>query len=477
MKNFSLTIKITLLGVIGIFLLPNNVFGVEAALQQCINQCNDAASSAARASQQGQLVINQAIAQLPNQMATALVNAAVAQHIDPQVVGNAIGNAMNNGFGDALQQAMQPVAQAMNGVSTNINRMASNVETILKDQEKKKTGKLLALAEILTDPVKVGLIAGAIGSVTFAVKVLTPWVKSKIGKPKIIQSSSRTSWFSSSKKKESRLGEIIMKPDLRKQLMEIVSEIQNAQATGTGLFNVLLYGPPGTGKTMFAEALALESGIDFEMTSGSRFVQLAAGKDVQALNELIDYAEKSSREVLIFIDEAQSLLADRYAFGVEKRARDLTEAFLARVPKPTNDKFMFVFATNHPEQLDSAAWDRTKGHQIEVGLPEAHERAKIFNMYLKKFSLETGTPISKSLKYETSNLAANMPGFSARSIEEVARGIIRKTIERQEKAINFEISKEVIDRQISEDKKQQKRLEMLKKKRQEMGLMRTIVAA
>ena len=70
---------------------------------------------------------------------------------------------------------------------------------------------------------------------------------------------------------------------------------------------MLFCGPPGTGETLFAKKLAQKSGLDFAIMTGSDVAPL--GKDsVNEINKLFDWAEKSPKGMILFIDEAESFL-------------------------------------------------------------------------------------------------------------------------------------------------------------------------
>lgn len=118
----------------------------------------------------------------------------------------------------------------------------------------------------------------------------------------------------------------------------------------------LFYGPPGTGKTTVAKALAKEVGWAFLSSSGHKLLQ--------APDEIDKLIQKASdlRPAIVFIDEAEDLLADR---EMNPHTRQVTNKLLASMdgPKPLHDVF-FVASTNHPQNLDSAMlrWGRFSEH-------------------------------------------------------------------------------------------------------------------
>ena len=120
-----------------------------------------------------------------------------------------------------------------------------------------------------------------------------------------------------------------------------------------------MYGHPGTGKTMFAKQLAKASGMDYAIFTGGDVAPL--GRDaVPEIHKLFDWAQHSSKGVLLFVDEADAFLRKRGGADASEMSEDLRNslnAFLYRTGEATKD-FMVVFASNQPEQLDWAVQDR-----------------------------------------------------------------------------------------------------------------------
>lgn len=122
---------------------------------------------------------------------------------------------------------------------------------------------------------------------------------------------------------------------------------------GTPL-SAILYGPPGTSKTTYAAAIASFIGWDLVtidpshlLRSGFDGVQL----EVNKLFRMLLYAER----VVVFFDEIDELLRDRFGKAEEAASRFSTTSMLPRLGKLRESRrVIFLVATNHLEVFDAA---------------------------------------------------------------------------------------------------------------------------
>lgn len=144
----------------------------------------------------------------------------------------------------------------------------------------------------------------------------------------------------------------------------------------------MIHGPPGTGKTLWAKYLAEKSGMDYAIMTGGDVAPL--GKDaVTELHKLFDWSKMNSKRLLsnkkgmlIFIDEADAFLRKRQSHEhISESMRNALNVFLYKTGSPNKD-FMVVLASNAPEQLDRAVYDRCD-EICEFGLPGLVERKQI----------------------------------------------------------------------------------------------------
>ena len=123
-----------------------------------------------------------------------------------------------------------------------------------------------------------------------------------------------------------------------------------------GNMTMLLYGPPGTGKTEFARFLARECGLSFREISYGQISSMWVGETEKNLAEAFKQANEAGE--LLFIDEADSLIADRKG-AVRSWEVTQTNEFLVQLESA---KCMVVCSTNFQGHLDIASNRRFHFH-------------------------------------------------------------------------------------------------------------------
>jgi transitional endoplasmic reticulum ATPase len=163
------------------------------------------------------------------------------------------------------------------------------------------------------------------------------------------------------------LSELVLRAEQRTLLMSLAHRMQSVFETeqlGGNLPNgVLLWGPPGTGKTEAARALAKDTGWAFLTVAGNDLVS-----DPSALDKLWRQA-KDARPAIVFIDEADDVLADREfspARSVTAKLLTIMDGVSGSVPD-----LLFLAATNYPGSMDTAAMRGGRfSEKIEFANPE-----------------------------------------------------------------------------------------------------------
>ena len=203
------------------------------------------------------------------------------------------------------------------------------------------------------------------------------------------------------------------------EIMEIVDFLKNApkyRELGAKIpKGALLVGPPGTGKTLLAKAVAGEANVPFLSISGSDFVEMFVGVGASRVRDLFDQAKKKA-PCIVFIDEIDAIGRARGKnagfSGNDERENTLNQLLTEMDGFQTNAGVIILAATNRADILDKALMRAGRfDRQIEVGLPELHERREIFDVHLRKLKLD------KDLDRDF--LAKQTPGFSGADIANV----------------------------------------------------------
>ncbi|MEW5890668.1 MAG: ATP-binding protein [Pseudomonadota bacterium] len=161
------------------------------------------------------------------------------------------------------------------------------------------------------------------------------------------------------------LEEVVLKPQAKAEILRLAAMMKDIEGTeragGAIQPGVVFYGPPGTGKTLVAKALAKATGWTFIPTTGQDLV-----RSEDAMDKVMAKAS-DLRPSIVFIDEADDILADRNYSPHTKMATNklltLLDGASGRVPD-----VIFVAATNNPATFDGAS-KRRFPIKIEFALP------------------------------------------------------------------------------------------------------------
>lgn len=225
--------------------------------------------------------------------------------------------------------------------------------------------------------------------------------------------------------------DVIGAEDAKKELRFFIDYLKDPRKyAGSGLHSpkgVLLYGPPGTGKTMLAKAMAGEANVTFLSSEGNRFVRKYVGEGAEELHKLFATARKYAPSI-IFIDEIDSIGADRNSSSEKNSSADVLTAMLTEMDGFHNDISRPVFvlaATNYSVDrgtkiLDPALtrrFDRT----IFVDLPKKSDRLNYLNLKLSDPVFEVTDPMRQ-------NLAQRSIGMSLAQLEQVIELSLRMAV-------------------------------------------------
>ncbi|MFZ2410138.1 MAG: CDC48 family AAA ATPase [Candidatus Methanoperedens sp.] len=200
---------------------------------------------------------------------------------------------------------------------------------------------------------------------------------------------------------------------------------------------VLMYGPPGTGKTLIARAVANESGANFFSIAGPEIMSKYYGESEQRLREIFEQANKDAPSI-IFIDELDSIAPKREEVTGEVERRVVAQLLTMMDGLEERGQVVVIGATNRIDAIDPAL--RRPGRfdrEIEIGVPDRHERIEIFQIHTR------GMPLADDVQIEY--ISDRTHGFVGADISALAKEAAMKALRRYlpqiklEEAVPFEI--------------------------------------
>ena len=204
----------------------------------------------------------------------------------------------------------------------------------------------------------------------------------------------------------------------------------------------LLVGPPGTGKTLLAKAVAGEADVPFFSMSGSDFVEMFVGVGASRVRDLFKQA-KEKAPCIVFIDEIDAIGRARGKNvnhnGNDERENTLNQLLTEMDGFGSNSGVIVLAATNRAEILDKALLRAGRfDRQIQVELPDVHERKAIFNVHMKPLKLDETVDVDF--------LARQTPGFSGADIANVCNEAALIAARKERTAVGRQDFLDAVDR-------------------------------
>jgi len=194
---------------------------------------------------------------------------------------------------------------------------------------------------------------------------------------------------------EMTLEDLVLTADQENEIRKIVTAIENrdflAEIGLREIGKLLFVGPPGTGKTTVTRALAHELGLPFVEVKLSMITSQYLGETAKNVEKTFEVAKRLS-PCILFIDEFDSVAKTRRSdeHAALKRAvntllKSIDDISLIR------DEVLLIGATNHPDQLDSAAWRRFD-EIVNFPKPDRGMRADILRVITRRMDIADFDP-------------------------------------------------------------------------------------
>ncbi|MEF8821947.1 MAG: ATP-binding protein [Halovenus sp.] len=221
---------------------------------------------------------------------------------------------------------------------------------------------------------------------------------------------------------EQKLDDIVLTGEQEGEIQKIVKAIEHREYLASiGLREIgklLFVGPPGTGKTSVARALASKLGLPFVEVKLSMITSQYLGETAKNVEKTFEVAKRLS-PCILFIDEfdfvAKTRSSDEHAAikrAVNTLLKSIDEVSLIQ------DEVLLIGATNHPDQLDAAAWRRFD-EIVNFPKPDSGMRADILTIVTREMDI---------IDFEPTELADLTEGLTGSDLRMVLREAVLEAL-------------------------------------------------
>jgi SpoVK/Ycf46/Vps4 family AAA+-type ATPase len=229
---------------------------------------------------------------------------------------------------------------------------------------------------------------------------------------------------------EMTLDDLVLTPDQEDEIRKIGKAIEHREYLAEiGLREIgklLFVGPPGTGKTSVARALAHSLDLPFVEVKLSMVTSQYLGETSKNVDRTFEVAKRLS-PCILFMDEFDSVAKTRRSdeHAALKRAvntllKSIDEISLIR------DDVLLIGATNHPDQLDAAAWRRFD-EIVNFPRPDEGMRRAIFEVITQAMHIEG---------FDPAELAEATDGLTGSDIRLVLREAVLEALANDRREVN-----------------------------------------
>jgi len=191
------------------------------------------------------------------------------------------------------------------------------------------------------------------------------------------------------------LDDLVLTTDQENEIHKIVKAIEHrdylAQIGLREIGKLLFVGPPGTGKTSVARGLAHSLDLPFVEVKLSMITSQYLGETAKNVEKVFEVAKRLS-PCILFMDEfdfvAKTRASDEHAAikrAVNTLLKSIDDVSLIQ------DDVLLIGATNHPDQLDAAAWRRFD-EIVNFPKPDSGMRADILRVITRAMDIDEFDP-------------------------------------------------------------------------------------
>ncbi len=221
---------------------------------------------------------------------------------------------------------------------------------------------------------------------------------------------------------EMTLNELVLTKGQEAEILKIAKAIEYRDYLGSiGLREIgklLFVGPPGTGKTTASRALAEDLDLPFVEVKLSMITSQYLGETAKNVDKVFEVAKRLA-PCILFIDEfdfvAKTRRSDEHAAlkrAVNTLLKSIDEVSLIR------DEVLLIGATNHPDELDAAAWRRFD-EIVHFPKPDEEMRREILEVITRHMDIED---------FDPAELAAETEGLTGSDLRLVLREAVLEAL-------------------------------------------------
>ncbi|RXK50059.1 ATP-binding protein [Halorientalis pallida] len=196
---------------------------------------------------------------------------------------------------------------------------------------------------------------------------------------------------------EMTMDDLVLTADQEGEIHKIVKAIEHrdylAQIGLREIGKLLFVGPPGTGKTSVARALARELDLPFVEVKLSMITSQYLGETAKNVEKSFEVARRLS-PCIFFMDEfdfvAKTRSSDEHA-AIKRAVNTLLKSIddISLI----EDDVLLIGATNHPDQLDAAAWRRFD-EIVNFPKPDSGMRSDILQVVTREMDIADFDPMT-----------------------------------------------------------------------------------